>query len=272
MNGRRGTVGVVVTIAALGFAVAAALAGAGGVWVSSDGETHGIHDGGRVVLVGGGEGFDLSQLAEGETRVFGSGDRAVTATRRGDVATITRAANGDTEAVDLSCDLGRDKCRIVTSETEPDRVMIIVQKERSCVNGEGDCAEVSLDAIDALPGDGQQIMFRKVLRCEDPDHCEESEDISQGMLRIQGVEGELPDSFMFTSPLGGAVHSGAAEIILMPRGDSVLMRCPEGDATLRVKKDEAQEVYLCPKHSQPMQKVEPRSGVKQRLETEPRSH
>ena len=268
MNRRRGIAGVVLAVAALGCAAVAATGG--GVWVSSDGETHGIHNGGRVVLVGGGDGFDLSQLAEGETRVFGTGDRAVTATRRGDVATITRAATGDGEAVDLRCDLGRDKCRIVTSETEPERVMIVVQKERTCVDGEGDCAELSVDAVDTLPGDGQQIMLRKVVSCDNPDECKEAETLSDQILRFH-VDGELPpDHFVFKTPLDGAVHP---EIVVMPRGDSVLLRCPEGDATLRVKKDEAQDVYLCPKHSQPMQRVEPRSGVKQRQESsQPRSH
>ena len=252
MMGRRGIAGMVLAIAALGCA-AAAVAG-GGVWVSSDGETHGIHNGGKVVLVGGGDGFDLSQLADGETRVFGAGDRAVTATRRGDVATITRAASGDAEAIDLGCDLGRDKCRIVTSTSEPERVMIVVQKERSCVDGEGDCAEVSVDGMDALPGDGQQITIRKVLHCDDPDHCESSE-----------VEGGAP--LMFMRSLEGLDHPEMSELILaLPQGDAVLLRCPEGDATLRVKKDEAQQVYLCPKHSQPMQKVESRSGLKQRQE------
>jgi hypothetical protein len=257
MKGRRGTVGMMLAVAALG--CAAAVAG-GGVWVSSDGETHGTLEGGKVVLVGGGEGFDLSQLADGETRVFGAGDHSVTATRRGDVATITRAASDDGQAVDVTCELGRDKCRIVTTASAPERVMIVVQKERTCVDGEGDCAEVSVDAADAMPGDGQRIEIRKVLRCEDPDHCEESEDLSG-------------DPMMFISPLAGMDHPDVHEFILaMPHGDSVLLRCPEGDATLRVKKDEAEQVYLCPKHSKPMQKAEPRSGVKQRQESsQPRS-
>jgi len=266
MNRRRGIVGMVLAIAALG--CAAVVAAGGGVWVSSDGETHGIHNGGRVVLVGGGDGFDLSQLAEGETRVFGSGEGAVTVTRRADVATITRAAAGDSQAVDLRCDLGRDKCRIVTSDTEPERVMIVVQKERTCVDGEGDCAEVSLDGIDALPGDGRQITINKVVSCDNPHECKDAEALSDRMMRIH-VDGELsPDHFVFTTA-DGAAHP---EIVVMPRGDSVLLRCPEGDATLRVTKEEARDVYLCPKHAQPMQKIEPRSGVKQRDSSQPRSH
>ena len=38
-------------------------------------------------------------------------------------------------------------------------------------------------------------------------------------------------------------------------GEEVVLRCPEGDTTMRVDLDEADETYLCPKHSLPLEKL-----------------
>ena len=35
----------------------------------------------------------------------------------------------------------------------------------------------------------------------------------------------------------------------------VHLRCPEGDSTIHVDKEEAGDVFLCPKHSVPMEQI-----------------
>jgi len=45
------------------------------------------------------------------------------------------------------------------------------------------------------------------------------------------------------------------------------LRCPEGDTTMRVKKEEVDEVFLCPKHSLPLEKA-PSKGRVHRIKVE----
>ena len=56
--------------------------------------------------------------------------------------------------------------------------------------------------------------------------------------------------------------------------DSVLLRCTEGDATITVKKEEAKDTFLCPKHSTPMEPVAQTfgSGIHVIREGDPHEH
>ena len=51
-----------------------------------------------------------------------------------------------------------------------------------------------------------------------------------------------------------------AHLIRELHGDGVVLRCSEGDATITVDKEEAEETFLCPKHSTPMEPIASRSG------------
>jgi len=262
-------------LAAVALACWVAAVAADSVWVSSDGETHEIHESGHVMWFDDGDALDLSELADGETRVIGSGDSAVTVSRSGNLATIARPAVGDREALDVRCDLSRDTCKVKAATDDPERVMIIVQRERECVDGEGDCDEPL--EIGDLGGDGHRIMIRKVVDCADEDNCAETEEPAGAphVLRIEALAGEASEGHVWFMGAGGdVVGSGAdGEVIVLPRSDSVVLRCPEGDATLRVTKDEAAQVFLCPKHSTPLAKVEPRVGVRElRLRKRAESH
>jgi len=259
---------VVFAVLALALVWAAASAAGGGVWVSNDGTTRTI-DGGTMVLLGDDEGLDLSELADGETRVLGSGDTAVTVARTGNVATIRRAAVGDHEAIDVRCELDRDTCKVVTSADDPDRVTIVVRKERECTNGEGDCDQ-SVWLADAM-GDAHRVIVRSTVHCDDEGECAEIAGTAAAphVVRIETLAGAGSGGQAFVVDSGDGVKS---EVIVVPRGDSVLLRCPEGDATLSVKKDEAEQVFLCPKHSVPLERVESRHGVRRVQRPDARSY
>jgi hypothetical protein len=67
------------------------------------------------------------------------------------------------------------------------------------------------------------------------------------------------------SPSGGKMH--------MLHTDGATLACPEGDATIHVKKEEANDVFLCPKHSVPMEKVDYRKMMhKFELQAAPHEH
>ena len=246
------------TVVAVALVAWIAALGADSVWVSSDGKTHDIHGSGHVVLFDDGAALDLSELADGETRVIGAGDSAITVSRSGDVATISRAAVGDRQALDVRCDLTRDSCKVKVLAEDPERVMVMVRRERECVNGEGDCEEPL--ELEGLGGDGQRIMIRKVLHCDGEEDCEKIEGAAAGAheLHIEASAGEGAEGHVMFLRSGGA-----EDVIVVPQGDSVVLRCPEGDATLRVSRAEAGQTFLCPKHATPLTRVEPRVGVRE---------
>jgi hypothetical protein len=210
---------VSIIVVALALAVFAGAALGEGVWVSDDDELHVIHEGEHVFLSGEGDEFDLADLRDGETRVFGKGDRTITATRDGDQVTLTGTGREGADALDLVCRIDRDKCKVVTYDEESGKVMLVVKKESECEHGDGDCREISLmmGLADGAVGARSHVVLRA-------DH-------------------------------------GHASVFVVGEGDHVLLRCPEGDTTMRVAKDEAEDGYLCPKHSIALEKVESRGRV-----------
>ena len=63
----------------------------GGTWTSDSGSVHDVPDGAHAIFFSGhgGNEFNLADLADGETRTFGYGDRELTASRTGEIATIS---------------------------------------------------------------------------------------------------------------------------------------------------------------------------------------
>jgi hypothetical protein len=51
-------------------------------------------------------------------------------------------------------------------------------------------------------------------------------------------------------------HSKHGNVMFISEDARISLRCPEGDTTMRVEKEEAEDVFLCPKHSVPLEKVE----------------
>jgi hypothetical protein len=255
----------------LGLALVAAVAGEKNVWVSDDGDHHAVH--GNMMFIGeDGDAFDLSDLADGETRIFGTGEKQVSVTRSGDDATITREASGDESAMQITCQLGQDTCKVMTAAGDPEKVMIMIQKTRECTDGEGDCdVHAQLMDVGVFGGDAQTIVIRKTVNCDDEGNC--TEDVSEmghphgahaeGHAIIEMITEGGPDGEVIVVGEGGnwVGDHGKGDMVFISADDKISLRCPEGDTTMRVEKTEAEEIFLCPKHSVPLEKVKTKGSV-----------
>ncbi len=200
----------------------------GQVWVSSEGKSHEVPAGAHMLVIDdeGGERFDLADLADGETRVFGEGEKQLTARRSGDEVVLSRPASGGESAMRITCRLSTDACSVVTIDGETPKTMVIVEKSRECHGDDADC-EVDADVIGSLPH-GAKVIVRRV-ECDGED--------------CQDVDETLEAT------------AGAAVVHVETAGGRTVLRCPKGDTTMRVESDEASKTWLCPKHSLPLEKV-----------------
>jgi hypothetical protein len=237
---------LVLSLAAVLFLGAAAWAGEedSNVWVTAEGKTVDLHGHNAMFVSDDGETFNLGDLREGETRTFGEGEKQITATRLGEIVTIDRVAGGDERHLEIKCDVERDTCQVITFEENPQKVMIVVKKTRECVDGVGDCeatVDVTLDDIDF--GEGAHAIIRKV-HCDDAGNCQEFEDVHHSGATVE-VTADFDD--------------GDHPSIVIMRSDGmdgkVTLVCPEGDATIHVAEEQAEDTFLCPQHSVPMEQA-----------------
>jgi hypothetical protein len=196
-------------------------------WVSTD-----------VIDLDEKDAFDLSDLADGEERTFGSGDKRITVARKGNQIIIT---HGGEKQIKTVCTVDRDECKILTFDGDPERIGLIIKKVGGLGDGE-DC-DHDLATLDLHDGDGK-IMVVKTVGCgggEGP----------HSVIRIDGDEA-ISSGFVKSFVLGGEGH----RLILGTEGGGVMLRCPEGDTTMHVEEEDADQVFLCPMHSVPLEKVE----------------
>ena len=88
------------------------------VWVSRGGTQHHL-GGGTAMFIEDGEGFDVTELRDGETRTFGEGPKRITATRDGEEVHLSRPASGKKGSLDVVCRVGRDSCKVVDLRRRP---------------------------------------------------------------------------------------------------------------------------------------------------------
>ena len=239
----------------------------GGTWTSDDGSVHVVPDGQHAVFFSthGANEFNLADLADGETRTFGEGDRQITVHREGEIATITRDAAGEAEALDVTCELQRDTCTVMQFD-DSDRIMISIAKTRECVGGEGDCTDFVFGGGVHDGGHLAQVVVDAIVDCQ-PDGESECEDLHE-ILAYGGPAGHRVIRIETTDDGEGAEHSTIRLRGLSGGGnwigaddDSVVLRCSEGDATLTVDAEEADDIFLCPKHSTPLERIAGHPGI-----------
>ncbi len=108
------------------------------VWVSAGSLHHGHH---TMLVTDGATKHELSELYDGETRIFGYGGRQVSAVREGDKVSITRPQSDDDDDSLLTCTIGRDSCQVLTYEDDPEKVAVMIAKTGGC-DADEDCSDV----------------------------------------------------------------------------------------------------------------------------------
>jgi hypothetical protein len=216
-------------------AISVAGAGEDKTWVTAEDRTI-VLDGKDAVFGEGAEVLNVADLRDGESRTVGSGEKQVTVSRTGDNVTIRRDANGGDGRMEIDCDVTRDSCKIMTIAGDPEKVMIMVEKTRECVNGVGDCGNVA--HVDVAEGGKHHVVIRKV-KCDDAGNCNEVHEVVGGVA----VQADGPHAVFVRKAFDDS---------------KVHLACPEGDATLHVDQEEAEDVFLCPKHNVPLERLEPK--------------
>lgn len=193
-----------------------------------------------------GETVDLSDLADGESRTFGAGENTFTATRDGDKVVLKQEGGGEDRKIELTCDLGADDCKVITIGPEGGRFGLIIQKSGGCLGGK-DC-HAFVHSIDVEETDGK-MMIIKTGDCAGSADCMKTADVyihgdhdGHALVRIEDLEEKIhgiADAFFVTT----SDEAGA------------ILRCPEGDTTMQIDEEDADEVFLCPMHSVPLEKV-----------------
>jgi hypothetical protein len=175
------------------------------------------------------EKVDLSDLRDGETRTIGRGETAIVATRKGDQVTMEFSGH-DGEKKSVKCEIGKSSCYVMTTDGEGKGQVVVVNKS----------------------GDGGKQIEKIVLQ-------EGNGDESKVMVFAGHGDGEsmvvdaLPGGMSWVTSSDGKGAKGVKVIKIQGDGGTVL-ECPEGDATLMLKKGEEKSgPYFCPKHNLKME-------------------
>jgi hypothetical protein len=185
-----------------------------------------------VSLVGdeAAEVVDLSTLSDGETRTFGSGEHAITATRKGESVTIQLPGDeGRGKTVD--CTLGGSGgCFAFTT---------------------GDSAGIKIVAVDA-EGDDKVRRHVEVVRIGEGDGNVVADHEAQVLVLEGDAAGDAQWQSLIEIP---GIHG-----LVMQHAGNRVVRCPEGDTTMRLDKDDT-STYTCPRHNVALEPLEVRGGV-----------
>ena len=98
-----------------------------------------------MMVADGATSYDLSELYDGETRIFGFGERQVSAVRDGDNVSISRPQSDDDDDL-MTCKIGRDTCHVMTYDDDPEKVSVMIAR---------------------TVGDGQTVHRFKIVHTED---------------------------------------------------------------------------------------------------------
>lgn len=209
------------------------------------------------------DAFDLSELLDGETRTFGSGEHEITATREGEVIAITRSAAEGKRMIEMECRVGKDVCRVMDAP-DGERVALMIEKHRTC-EGEG-CGQMEwVSSMDHSMGHGKSghaVFIREFASCDEGAEGNEGCDPADIDVMVERLIGEAHGEVVMESVGEGGTWISDDGHAVRLHMDGARLRCPEGDTTMSVEKSEVDEVFLCPKHSLPLEQVEIPFGVR----------
>jgi hypothetical protein len=195
-------------------------------------DLHGMGAEGGNCFFGEGDGFDLSQLADGETRYFGPQERAVAVTRGGDEVVMTITGDGG-ETHEIKCNVVEDSCLLLES-------------------GEGGQASLMISSSHGLHGEGlPEFLFV------------DDEDLAGGKRVLIQALHAADNEFVFANPGSHWVsdeEDGQNQFLRILGDPGTMVRCPEGDTTMRLDEGESAEGYYCPRHNALMEKVKQSFG------------
>ncbi len=136
-------------------------------------------------IEGATEELHLSDLADGEARVFGEGDHSISAARDGDIVTVSLpGAEGD-EAHEMVVDLSEDDGHVVVVG-EDDHSAVWVK-----AGGDLNEDEIEIEGLDDEELEGAQVMIRKMITVEEGEDGESNTSLMR-VIRVggEGDEGE----------------------------------------------------------------------------------
>lgn len=188
-----------------------------------------------VQILGDGETekFDLSELADGETRTLGSGDSEIVATRVDDVITIQLPGGGRMEARTMECKVGEGNCfAFVTGDDGASKVMVLSEDGNS----------VSKNVF--------------VVRThDDGDHVRVHEDHDVGVWHVGDG---MAEAIVELEHLDGLENVVIPQVHVELAGKKSL-RCPEGDTRMTLSKEDEGQTFYCPKHNVELEPVKIRT-------------
>ncbi|GEM_PF-5575649 len=187
-----------------------------------------------IEIQGIGDVVKLEKLEDGETRVIREGDPEITATRDGrTIRIVTKNDGSEQEIMEVLC-TGSDGCDdkiLVRLDSDAAEDLDILTKVIS-----------STISYESLSGDDGASPKKHVFVFQGAGENDDASNVFSGSHQI------------FLSQAGGE------EAGILQKLRSPLLRCPEGDATLRITEEDAEQAFFCPRHGIEMEKSNPRKS------------
>jgi hypothetical protein len=224
------------------------------------------------------EKFNLADLADGESRTFGEGDHAVTATRKGGEITITLRSDSPKGGKEtFTCAVGKDHCYVMTRGEDGKGQVVVLSKSDAGKDGK---KTVTTRVVASGDSAGEKNIM--VFTPDDGDENVIIKELEPGMKWVTSqvdVDDDSGEVIIHSDGEGMAVvttdisetEPGVKVIRIVAEGGTVL-RCPEGDATLTLKKGEEKTgPYFCPRHNLKMEPAKEPVIIKEKVKVEKKS-
>lgn len=201
-------------------------------------DLHRMGAGGENCFFSDGEPFDLSELADGETRYFGPREREMAVTRIGDDVVMTLSGD-DGETHEIKCNLVEDGCFILTTGEDDDASIMIMNTRGPHGHGKGNFAFLDDESL----SHGKRVLIRTLGAVDD-----------EFVIDGHGIRGRIAQALQWVSDDEDA--GAPRHLFRMLAEPGTMVRCPEGDTTMHLEEDESAEGYYCPRHNVLMEKVD----------------